>query len=365
MALFYAMGEQLVDMEEMNQRIAMEAFQAAATTESNGNGTRNLTENFTAVGVGRPLLVEILNVYTGDAPASFLGGKPDLLVVSGVKGAQTFEAAPRAINRLQEDIKDRQYLQQIAFDKGSSVVYYTDCLESTTTLCSFELVTDSLQKNTINSVSKMFAVAAGLPIFVPANLYLLAGAMLVKLTGELANTFEARPFLSDTLELRFLTPGVPNFRSGHYVVYNREDRNEFNDYKVVVKDEMGRPEVRLCHRQSGEEYHGNAPYMIVVIDGRRRPDLEGYTPKLASAALLEQFYGKKNRPDQFIHTLESALELYNDLTYRKKAEQILDKIQTLPVGSDEFVLAKLLFDAYINNIRNDIFKLELQDVLPV
>lgn len=363
MALFYAMGDQLVDLEDINQQIALGIW-----TSENGHELErsSTTPAFTPVGIGKPLLVEILTVYTGNVPRQFLGGKPDLLVVSGVKGAQTFDAAPRAINQLEEDIKDHQYVQQAAFSKGSSIVYYTDCLENSTTLCSFELVVDSLQKSTIDSVSKMFATTAGLPIFVPANLYLLAGAMLVKLAGELVNSFESRPFLSDTLDLRFLTSGVPNFKSGHYVVYNSENRDEFNDYKVEVKnDGFERVEVQLVHQKSGKAYKGEAPYMIVNIDGRHRPDLEGYTPKLASAALLEQFYGKKNRSGQMIQTLESALALYNDFTYRKKAAQLLQKIQTLPVGSTEFLLAKLLFEAYISNIRNDIFKLELQDVLPV
>ncbi len=363
MALFYASGEDLIDVEEINQQIALGTWEPE---NGHSNGERNTAQAFTPVGIGRPLLVEILTVYTGDAPGGFLGGKPDLLVVSGVKGAQTFDAAPRAINQLEEDIKDRQYVQQAAFSKGSSIVYYTDCLENTTTLCSFELVVDSLQKNTVDSVAKMFATAAGLPIFVPANLYLLAGSVLIKLVGELANSFEARPFLSDTMDLRFLTSGMPNFKSGHYIVYNKEDRNEFSDYRIDIQnDGFGRLEIRLVHCQNGKEYKGNAPYIVVNIDGKHRPDLEGYAPKLASAALLEQFYGKKNRSGQFIHTLESALELYNDFTYRKKAEQLLDKIQGIPIGSDEFLLAKLLFEAYINNIRNDIFKLELQDALPI
>lgn len=363
MALFYAMGEQLMDLEEINQSIALGTWEP--TNGHHENGTRGTTQAFTPVGVGKPLLVEILTVYTGDAPHQFLGGKPELLIVSGVKGAQTFDAAPRAINQLEENIKDRQYIGPGAFSKGSPIVYYTDCLDNSTTLCSFELVVDSFRKDTIDSVAKMFASTAGLPIFVPANLYLLAGAVLIKLAGELANSFESRPFLADTIDLRFLTSGVPSFKSGHYIVYNDENREEFKNYQIgILNDGFDNLTVALCHRQSGEAYRGNAPYIIVNIDGKNRPDLEGYTPKLASAALLEQFYGKKNRSGQFINTLESALELYNDFTYRKKAEQLLGKIQTLPVGSDEFQLAKLLFEAYINNIRNDLFKVDFRDMIP-
>lgn len=363
MALFYAAGDQLVDMEDINQQIALGTWEPE--NGKNGNVERSAAPPFAPVGLGKPLLVEILTTYTGNAPRSFLGGKPDLLVVSGVKGAQTFDAAPRAINQLVENINDRQYIKQSALSQGASIVYYTDCLENTTTLCSFELVVDSLQRNTIDSVSKMFATAAGLPIFVPANLYLLAGAILTKMVGELSNSLESRPFLADTLDLRFLTSGVPNFQAGHYIIYNAEDRKEFNEYKIDLKnDGFERTEVKLIHRQSGEEYRGDAPYMVLNIDGRNRPDLEGYAPKLASAALLEQFYGKKNRSAQVINTLESALILYNDFTYRQKAEQMLAKIQTLQVGSSEFLIAKMLFEAYINNIRNDVFKLELRDILP-
>ena len=363
MALFYANGENLLDVDELLQRMALGDVDTLAA--SNGVLERSVAESFNPVGLGKPLLVEILTVYTGNAPRNFLGGKPDLLVASGVRGAQTFDAAPRAINQLEENIKDRSYIKPGAFSQGSPIVYYTDCLDTTTTFCSFELVVDSLRKDTIDSVSKLFATTAGLPIFVPANLYLLAGAVLVNLVGELANCFESRPFLADTIDLRFLTSGVISSRAGHYIVYNQEDRNEFKNYQIgTLDDGFENRIIALCHKESGEEYRGESPYIIVNIDGTNRPDLEGYAPKLATAALLEQFYGKKNRSGQFIHTLEAALELYNDFNYRKKAEQLLAKMQTLTVGSTEFILTKILYEAYVNNIRNDLFRAQLEGAMP-
>ncbi|MFN7120108.1 MAG: hypothetical protein ACK4TA_25180 [Saprospiraceae bacterium] len=362
MALSYASGETLLDVNDIMHAATL--GDTEVLQKLNSTGERALAPTFSPVGLGNPLLVEIISIYTGDAPRNFLGGKPDLLVVSGVKGVQTFDVAARAVNLLEENIKPKSYVKPSAFSAGSPIVYYTDCLDNTTTFCSFELVVDSLRKDTIDSVAKLFATTASLPIFVPANLYLLAGAVLINLVGELANSFESRPFLSDNIDLRFLTSGLKQSFAGHYIVYNDEDRNEFKNYKIGVHDDgFGNLTLALLHKQSGEEYRGAAPYILVNIDGKNRPDLEGYTPKLATAAMLEQFYGKKNRSGQFVNALESALTLYNDFNYRKKAEQLLVKIQDLPVGSSEFALTKMLFDAYVNNIRNELFRAQLEGAI--
>ncbi len=314
---------------------------------------------FTPIGIGKPLSVEILTVYTGDAPQKFLGGKPDLLVVSGIKSFQTFDAAPRAVNLIQENITDNRHLKPGAFSPGSSVVYYTPSLDSSTVFLSFELIVDSIRKENIDMVADMFLSAAELPVFVPANAFLLAGSTIISLVADLVNAFESAPYLSGSIDLRFLTSGVPVFRPGHYVVYNDGDKGLFQDYKIgLVDDGFGNFLSALVHKHTGQEYQADAPYLILNIDGRERPELDGYTPKLATASILEQFYGKQDGQQQAVVSLEKAMELYNDLNYREKAERILEKIGALPPDSDEFIIARALFDAYNRNIRNVMFRVE-------
>lgn len=365
MAILYSLGNALVDVDELNEHMLigdLQRFQESKMAiRSRSTNQPDTIFEFEPVGIGKPLSLEILTVYTGNAPRRFLGGKPDLLVVSGVKNLQTFDAAPRAINQIEENIKDFQYLKPGAFSQGSPLVYYTPSLDASTVFISFELVVDSLRQDTINAVSRLFQSAAGLPIFAPANSYLLAGGILIRIIGELANAFESRPFLKSSIDLRFLTSGIPVFKSGHYVIYNRTDREEFDGCEIrMVNDGFGNRTTALVNSFTAQEYKGEAPYMIINIDGRARPELEGFAPKLATASMLEQFYGNE-RDGQVIKALEEALELYNDLTHRLKAERIFKQLQDMPPNSDEYILAKALFESYANNIGHPLLQIKVDN----
>lgn len=371
MAILYSVGKSLVDFEELNERIAIgdfNTFQEKAQQEQESFlvPAKNKEEkpqevSFSPVGIGKPLSVEILTVYTGDAPRKLFGGKPDLLVVSGIKSVQTFDAAPRAINQIEENIKDKQYIKPGAFSNGSPIVYYTPSLEASTTFLSFELVVDTLKRDTISAVENLFESASGLPVFAPASEYLIAGSIIVSIVSDLLDAFESPAFLSGTLDLRFLTSGIPIFRSGHYVIYNRSDLHDFREFKIGnLDDGFGNIMTALVHKGTGKEYKGDAPYIILNIDGRIRPDLEGFVPKLASAAILDQFYGK-DKGQQVVQALETAVVLYNDMSFRKKGERMVDRLKEYPPTSEEYLLALSLFEAYNANIQNDLLRIELDE----
>ena len=100
--------------------------------------------------------------------------------------------------------------------------------------------------------------------------------------------------------------------------------------------------------------------MIINIDGRQRPEMEGFTPKLATASMLEKFYGR-DQDGQIVKALEEALELYNDLSFRIKAERIFRQMQEFPPNSDEYILAKALFEAYASNISHRLLQVKVED----
>ena len=129
MALLYNFGNTLVTEAEVAEKAHLGDFNDfLKVAEFNDNakiefrsGTVRLQQlfdnrslglpSFTPIGIGEPLSVEILCVYTGDAPQTFFGGRKDLLVVSGVKGVQTHGEAARAINQIEQKVGDNQYLQ--------------------------------------------------------------------------------------------------------------------------------------------------------------------------------------------------------------------------------------------------------------
>ena len=321
--------------------------------------------DFEPIGIGKPIGIEILTVYTGDAPSTAIfGGKPDLLVTSAVKSVQTFDAAPRAINQIVQKINDNAYIVPSAVKEGAPIVYYSSSLVNTTTLCTFELVAETFQKKIFERISGLFSVAAGLPIFAPASAYLLAGSFLIKILADIGKALvESNPFLSADMNLKFDTPGFEASIARRAYLYNERDRGEFANYIAVVKniDSGGKQMAVLVHKDSGKEYKGNAPYIIVNIDGRERPELKDFTSKLASAALLERFYGTTDVAGKVVEAIDSAMKLYNDFTFQKKAEEIKKTLKSYSIDSDMYKKAKELFDAYNKNISNDLFKISLEN----
>src|SRR4051794_14460761 len=57
------------------------------------NDDTKIAHPFTPIGLGLPLCVEILTIYTGDYPNGIFGGKKDLMLTSAIKSSVTFDAA--------------------------------------------------------------------------------------------------------------------------------------------------------------------------------------------------------------------------------------------------------------------------------
>lgn len=374
----FVIGGRLVGPEELNEKAALgtiDRFRALRARREPGEirfragsvSTRDLAEeasrpDFAPIGIGKPLGIELLTVYTGDAPGrflGFLGGRPNLLVTSGARGVDTSKAAPRAINQLVNDIEDHQHLEPDAFTEGSPVVYYRKAAVHRTTLTSYELVVDSFDHKLFQSIASLFAAAGGLPIFAPASAYLLAGSVVMKMFASLGKALlETDPFLRSSFNIRFDTPALEVTQPRQIVIFNEEHEDELRGYVArPVKRPNGQEQVRLVEGVSGREYRGRAPYVVASLDGGRRQELDAFEPRHASAELLEDFYRTDGGSAKVVEVLGSALELYNDFTFRRKAEELAAEIAGLPDGSPERAEAEKLLGAYKDNIRNELLKL--------
>ncbi len=374
----FVIGTRLVSPEELDERVALgevERFRAetargkqaairlfSGTVTSDELATEAKRPDFAPIGIGKPLTIEILTTYTGDAPKRFLGfltGDSSLLITSGARGAQTTKAAPRAINNLVKSIKDNEYLEPSAFNDGSPVVYHVPAVVDRTTLTSYDLVVDSFDDKLFDSFSSLFAGAGGLPIFAPASAYLLAGSVVMKIFSKLGKALlESDAFLSATFNIQLASPGIEVTQPRHLVLYNASDEHQFEGYEArPVKRPAGQEQMRLVERSNGQEYQGPAPYIIASLDGAVRNDLKDFTPMHASAGLLEDFY-KAESGAKTVEVLGQALELYNDMRFRDKAERLSSQLSGLPEGSKERAEAEKLLKAYKDNIRNEILKLK-------
>ncbi|MBA4853896.1 hypothetical protein [Emticicia sp. BO119] len=378
MATFHVIGDSLIDPEELfNKRFSGELEATRNLDFENSNKTisfanigtfefktlldvnKDLNPTFTPIGLGQPLSIEITTVYIGDYK-KFLGGKKDVLIVSGIKNSLTFGASPRAINIKAKNVNERAFLSQSAFDEGTNIVYYTPAVDAEQMVVSFEIMFDNFNTKLFDIISTLATSAAGIPLFSPAAPFLLGGSQLINIGSKLGDAvFSGKPNLSESIPIRFESPIFPPTEPKSYVLYNEKDKAEFANLKMaLVTDVNTNPQLKLVDKTSGDVYNGSASYLIVSLDGGTRQSLEAFAPTLASASILKQFYGASDKIGEVTGALQEAMQLYNDSNYKAKGERLKKQMAEKPKDSDEFKKLKNLYEAYAANIQNENFKLE-------
>lgn len=326
-------------------------------TEKELKSTTVNNVGYKEIGIGKPLSAEIMCLYSGDFIHGFLAGKKrDLLCTSGVRSTATFDATSRAMNLLRPKVKEREYLEFSAVQPGTPFIYYTKAVDADSLLLTVELDGDSFNDTLFSTISDLLSKAAGLPLFMPAAGYLLAGSQLAKIVAEGGNAlFESSPFLSANMTIRFATAGLPTSIARSMMVCRDEHVGEFEGYTTEV---LGNNQMRLVKNK--KPYQGKAPYIIINIDGGEKPDLEKFSPTLATNAILNRFYGSDNKIAETSNILMEALTLYNDLSYRTKAEGLKKKLDSLGANKDseEYKRIESLLKAYKANIQNELLQVK-------
>lgn len=371
MATFSIIGNSLVSKEELlNKQISGESSMINNDLKDDrmlelGDVSVPLQElidiqnekKFTPIGIGKPLSIEVATVYIGEYK-KFLGGKKDVVLISGVRNLQTFQATSRAVNMKRANVDENSFLEFNALEDGTNIVYYTPAMDSESMLVSFELMFDNFDTQLFETLSGLFNSAAGIPVFLPAAPYLLGGAQLLNIGSKLGDAmFSGKPNLAATIEVQFQSPILPPTEPREFIIFNDRDIEEFKDLKVAVVNLSGGPKLRLVYKSNNSVYKGKAPYLIVLLDGRKREDLVNFSATLASASMLKKFYGAENKAGEITEALQDAMKLYNDSIYKGKGNLLKERMDKLPKDSDEYKKLKNLYQAYAANIQTDNFKL--------
>ena len=90
--------------------------------------------------------------------------------------------------------------------------------------------------------------------------------------------------------------------------------------------------------------------MIISLDGRERTELNDFQPKLASAALMQEFYSEESTITEATVLLDNAMSLYNDFTFHNKANNLKAKLKKMKAGSANFEMELARFKAFQKNI---------------
>lgn len=360
MAIYKAYGRELVDnrtqMELVTSGEITELELRAEEAPSMGVsfGDPDLTTPFSGIGINKPLTIEIRHIYTGKYPQGIFGSGNDMLVTSAIKSISTFNAAPRAVNYLRDDIKGGFNLSTASATKqGTPLIYYSPALIEKNTVLTIEIIFDRFPEELVNSIGNAFTVAAGIPIFADKSVPLLAAGAIIKLSSRLAEKLvDGNPSFSVTEPLSFLRPGDDKPEEGFHLLVE-------DDFDLAAEDCEFNPETgNLVYRSNSKPYDGEFPYIVFSLDGTKNEDYEEFSPTAASAALLKSFYHLGEGQQQPVEILIDAVKLYNDFQFRTKADKTLVELESLTEGTEPYEKKKLEYDAYVANIFNSEMKPE-------
>jgi len=380
MAIYYALGDALVTEEEVREKHTLGDIRkfaqdlkerpAEARLEfSTGQVTPdNILQAiaepshkvvpFEEVGPGKPLTVEIRHTYTGKFPErGGFGGfdrTKDMLVTSAMKSIATFNAASRAVNLLKKHVKARYDCRgPDAVEEGTVLVYYSPALTEKNTILTLELGFDEFPNELFEIVSEGFKQVAGIPLFMSANSYLLGASAITRLLGNIGSRlFDHSPVFKATDQLNFERPGE-ELPHADFRLILEEDAP-----KDILENYQVGPEGLID--KDGKRYDGDIPYVIISLDGRTRDEYKSFTTTAASAVLLERFYTIHEGQEKPLGPLVDALKLYNDWTFRQKADKLTEELQKIEsdsgLDSKEYKKKKEQYDALIANIQDDLLK---------
>jgi len=308
---------------------------------------------FEPIGLGKPLTVMIREVYTGAHPSGGLfGGKKDMLITSALKSITAFDAKPRAINFLEKKVAPNSRLNRPgASEQGTPLVFYSPSLLERSLTMDLGVVFDQFDPKLFDTLGDVFSAAAGIPLFLPASLYLLAAGMLTKIAGSAGEAlFDGKPVFDRTEALDVFFPGSPPLPPGFRLI----TPDNVDVQESGFRDKYHVNSLGQVVDGSDKPYQGNMPYIVISVDGTEQPEYASFTPTAASAAILAKFFGAGEQ-GQLAKDLIKAVQVLNDVTFRTQVDQLDAQIKEAKTAKEKAAL-KVKREALAKNIMEDLLK---------
>jgi hypothetical protein len=375
MRMLYSLGSALVTREELVGAVQDEAIQKFHEALGNQRATARLAfaggevtakhagmapvaggaiPGLAEVGIGKPLSIEIREIYTGRYPRGLsLFGSPTsgMLVTTAMKGVETFSGAARAVNFLTRKVGRKTRLRDVdATTAGTPVVYYSPALTHINSVLTLDMAFDEFPKEAFDVIATAASTAAGIPAFASAGPYLVVASTIVNLAGKIGEAgFDSSPDFTETVALALDRPGNPALTADYRLCMGDEGLREIgSDYEVNAKG-------TLVRKSDGAAYEGDAPYIVLSIDGHQYDERKAFAPTAATADMVKTFFGSKPLFSTSIETAVEGMKLYSDWQFRDRA-LALDKqlkAETDTAKQDEL---RALRDAAVKNIGKDELK---------
>jgi hypothetical protein len=375
--LYFAQGSALVTEEKFHEAVRYDNLTAFYHDFSKGLKPKaikfstgklsvdNITKGFVAaegappikiepIGLGKPLTIQIRNIYTGKYPTGIFGSKKGLLVTSAIKSITSFDAKPLAMNFLLNKISSQTHINRPpASRQGTPFIFYSPALLEKSLTLDLSIVFDNFPEEAFEQVGKLFTEAAGIPIFLSYSVYLIAAGLITKLAGEAGESiFDSKPAFTSCDGLDIYWPGCPPTPPGFMLItgtdIDRIDPDFRSKYRITDACEVV--------DDANNKYTGDIPFVVISLDGTPQDELTSFAPTAASAALLSRFYGIKDGQAHPIDSLLEAVKVCNDFHFRQQIDCIDAQTAKLQDNDPKKADLKEKRAALADNILNDLFK---------
>jgi len=321
--------------------------------------TRSLTaakgrkNPFTSVGIGKPMTIKLITIYAGDYKNGLFKNKRDLIVTSQIKSPVDPEIPSRAVHQVYPAINERVAESPSAGNYGTSLIYCTPSFVDEGLQISLELKIDNFNEEGLKNMGDFLANLGGIPALTTASGFLLfAGTISGKVASVINSLAEKQTWLKYDFDIPIHEAGRKPFKSGFLIVRNENDKDEFTDYDI---DTESNP-IQLKRKGSTNEYYkGARPYAIVTINGDMEPEYEGFTPALASAAVLQKFFGVRET-GALNDDIKELLTISNDFLYNQKIQKLQKQIKGFSEDDENYKKLQDKIHAYQKNLQTDLFK---------
>lgn len=183
--------------------------------------------------------------------------------------------------------------------------------------------------------------------------FLLATAELMRIVGAGGERLlDRKPVFSVSTPVNLDLPGTVPTAPGFMLMLPADVDSLDPTFRRV--HHVDPKEARVVDEQ-GAPYTGDLPYVVLAVDGAVRDELKEFAPTQASAAILSRFLGIREGQQEPLSPLLDALKLYNDVTYRRRVDELDKRISGLPDGTEKDALKKDR-DALHENIQSDLLK---------
>jgi hypothetical protein len=354
MPVYRPLGEEIVTETEYISRFRFEprTGQGKSFAAGRADGTGEF-KNFEPLDFGKALNVVLRRIYTGRYPEKHVfSNKKPMLVSSAVRDISTTSAGARALNVLKHAVSPQSVFSgPDAAEEGTNLIYYSPAMASPFLTVSLTMIFEEFDQELFDRASKLFGNLAGVPIFMPALGYLLGASTLLKLAGNAGSQMlNGYPALNENLQLDFAFGGGAVPKSGYWVL-----SSQALDLRKYSFD----PDKGLIQISNSAVYDGPDPVIVISIDGREVSGLANFAPLLASTTLLSQFFNQKDGSEVAMDSIFEAAKLLNDLSYRKKAEEVQMKLSTLAADSPDRKKLSGEMQAFNGNISEARLRLSI------